>query len=185
VRSLGARGDESAFPWEQLPANRPLVLVSFGSHLSHEPAVYEALWNAFSAQEAFFVASMRSSFRPATLPAHVLAVDYLPQLALLDRAAAFVNHGGANSVTEAIDHGCPQLVIPIAYDQFVFGRLVEGCGVGRTLTTEVLSVERIRAALSELMLPEAPQRRRAREIASPRVDGTQRAVELLLQLGSA
>jgi UDP:flavonoid glycosyltransferase YjiC (YdhE family) len=42
----------------------------------------------------------------------------LPQVALLGHASLLVTHGGNNSVTEALAHGVPLLVMPFSSDQF-------------------------------------------------------------------
>ena len=42
----------------------------------------------------------------------------LPQVALLAHASLLVTHGGNNSVTEALTHGVPLLVLPFSTDQF-------------------------------------------------------------------
>ncbi len=42
----------------------------------------------------------------------------LPQVALLRHANLLVTHGGNNSVTEALTHGVPMLVLPFSTDQF-------------------------------------------------------------------
>jgi UDP:flavonoid glycosyltransferase YjiC (YdhE family) len=42
----------------------------------------------------------------------------LPQVALLGHASLLVTHGGNNSVTEALTHGVPLLVMPFSSDQF-------------------------------------------------------------------
>ena len=52
------------------------------------------------------------------VPPDWLVRPYLPQVALLDRAALLVTHGGNNSVTEALTAGVPMLVLPFSTDQF-------------------------------------------------------------------
>ncbi len=111
------RGDEPPFDWTAVPRDRPIVYVSFGSHLSHEPAIYEALWSLLAPDEALFITTLKDLLGEPfvrTRPAHVLAVECAPQLALLERASVMVTHGGANWVIESLSRGCPMLVIPIA-----------------------------------------------------------------------
>jgi UDP:flavonoid glycosyltransferase YjiC (YdhE family) len=55
---------------------------------------------------------------PASLPKGVIHVDYAPFGALLPKLAAFVHHGGIGSTSQALRAGIPQLIRPVAYDQF-------------------------------------------------------------------
>ncbi len=84
-----ARGDEPDFPWEKVPADRPIIFVSFGSQLSPPVATFETLLSSLGSDEACFVVALKDLIdQPFSqqLPAHVIAVRYAPQLALLARS---------------------------------------------------------------------------------------------------
>lgn len=55
---------------------------------------------------------------PASLPIGVIHVNYAPFGVLLPKLAAFVHHGGIGSTSQALRAGVPQLIRPVAYDQF-------------------------------------------------------------------
>lgn len=55
---------------------------------------------------------------PASLPDGVIHVDYVPFKALLPRLAGFIHHGGIGSTSQALRAGVPQIIRPMAYDQF-------------------------------------------------------------------
>lgn len=55
---------------------------------------------------------------PTALPGDALWLSYVPLAALLPRAAALVHHGGIGTTAEALRAGVPQLIVPLAYDQF-------------------------------------------------------------------
>ena len=55
---------------------------------------------------------------PDSLPQGMIHADYAPFGALLPRLAAFVHHGGIGSTSQALRAGVPQLIRPVAYDQF-------------------------------------------------------------------
>lgn len=55
---------------------------------------------------------------PASFPKGVIHVDYAPFGSLLPKLAAFVHHGGIGSTSQALRAGVPQLIRPVAYDQF-------------------------------------------------------------------
>ena len=53
--------------------------------------------------------------------------------ACLPRAAALVHHGGIGTLAQALRAGCPQLVMPMAFDQPDNAVRLERLGVGRYL----------------------------------------------------
>lgn len=46
-----------------------------------------------------------------------IVIDFAPQLGLLERSALMINHGGINSVMEALSCGVPQVICPRNVDQ--------------------------------------------------------------------
>lgn len=180
---VGRRGDEPAFPWERLRADRPLVYASFGSQLAPPPVVYAALADALGPDEADVVIATGDTALAEPLPPHVIAVPWAPQLALLERARVMVTHGGANSVAEALRRGVPLVVVPLGHDQPLQACLVERAGAGIALATDAATSDALAAALRTL-LAEGSQRRRAAEIGRSYAasDGARRAAELLAAL---
>ena len=55
---------------------------------------------------------------PDPLPPGMLWLPYVPLGALLPRVAALVHHGGIGTTAEALRAGVPQVIVPLAYDQF-------------------------------------------------------------------
>ncbi len=70
---------------------------------------------------------------PADLPPGMLWQPYVPLRALLPRAAAIVHHGGVGTTAEALRAGVPQVVVPLAYDQFDNGARVAALSAGCAL----------------------------------------------------
>lgn len=67
------------------------------------------------------------------LPANVLHRSYLPFSEVLPHAAALVHHGGIGSAAQAFRAGIPQLVLPMAHDQFDNAERIERLGCGKAL----------------------------------------------------
>lgn len=67
---------------------------------------------------------------PAALPPHALWQAYVPLRALLPRVAALIHHGGIGTTAEALRAGTPQLVVPLAFDQFDNAARVTRCHAG-------------------------------------------------------
>ncbi len=112
--------DAETAAWMDRPDDRPLVVVSFGTFLSARGDVLARVAAALRTVEARVAVAIGAN-KPDVLgsvPSDWLVRPSLPQVALLERAALLVTHGGNNSVTEALAHGVPLLVLPFSTDQF-------------------------------------------------------------------
>jgi UDP:flavonoid glycosyltransferase YjiC (YdhE family) len=125
---------------------------------------------------------------PRALPAMVRHFDYAPFGQLLPRCAALVHHGGIGTTSQALRAGVPQLIMPMAHDQFDNAARVERLGVGRKIGRRSYRASKVARRLHELI--DSPDvRSRARQVAS-RFEGAsalQRAADLVesLAVGSA
>jgi rhamnosyltransferase subunit B len=88
---------------------------------------------------------------PADLPPSMLWQDYVPLSRLLPHVAALVHHGGIGTTAEALRAGTPQLVVPLAHDQFDNAARVTALGVGASLTAARLNEGRLVRALRGLL----------------------------------
>lgn len=84
---------------------------------------------------------------PPDLPAAIFWQDYVPLRALLPRVAALVHHGGIGTTAEALRAGTPQLVAPLAHDQFDNAARVGLLGAGASLRATRLNAERLTQTL--------------------------------------
>ena len=107
---------------------------------------------------------------PEQLPANIMHVDYAPFSALLPRLAAFVHHGGIGSTSQALRAGVPQLIRPVAYDQFDNSIRTVRLGVARELLPKRYSARAVADALTYLM-SDVQVQRRCRETALRFADG--------------
>jgi rhamnosyltransferase subunit B len=99
---------------------------------------------------------------PAGLPPSMLWQDYVPLRTLLPHAAALVHHGGIGTTAEALRAGTPQLVVPLAHDQFDNGARVTALGVGASLPAARVNERRLVRALGDLLAaPGLDERTRA------------------------
>ncbi|MCE4558095.1 glycosyltransferase [Roseateles cellulosilyticus] len=108
---------------------------------------------------------------PARLPPGVLHVPYAPFSQLLPRLAAFVHHGGIGTTSQALRAGVPQLVRPMAYDQFDNAHQVQRLGVGNRLLTGDYEPAAVARALDRLTADPALQARCAEVAVWCREDG--------------
>ncbi|HEX4893567.1 MAG TPA: nucleotide disphospho-sugar-binding domain-containing protein [Hyphomicrobiaceae bacterium] len=149
---------------EFIEAGPPPVGFSAGTATATAHGFFQASIKA--CQAAGLRAILLSGFPeqiPALLPKGVIHVDYAPFSALLPRLAAFVHHGGIGSTSQALRAGVPQLIRPVAYDQFDNASRAVHLGVAK----EVLPPEYERAvagALKELISDDS-LRQRCRQVA--------------------
>lgn len=155
---IGPRGDEVEL--RPLPAGKPILYASFGSQIYHWPEIFDRIHKAaerLGAHSVFSTGSLTFD-RP-----NCDAYSYAPQLELLIRhARAFITHGGANSVMEAMAAQVPMLVSPMCNDQFHNAYFVERSKRGFVLDLRTATVEAIAAALSELLNRPRPAERQER-----------------------
>jgi rhamnosyltransferase subunit B len=88
---------------------------------------------------------------PDHLPATVRHFDYLPFSRVLPRAAGLVSHGGIGTVAQALAAGVPQLVMPMAFDQFPNAARLESLGVARSLRPKAYRAPAVARALGDLL----------------------------------
>ena len=88
---------------------------------------------------------------PSPLPGSVLHLPYAPFAALLPRAAALVHHGGIGSCAQALHAGIPQLIMPMAYDQFDNAECVRRLGAGGALRPARFDAARLGRALRRVL----------------------------------
>lgn len=177
---LAARGDET--PPLALD-DRPLVLMTLGSQIWHQPRLFEIIIAAARGQPWQLVLAMGELARTFPAPPDVVTVEYAPQLELLTRARVFVSHGGANSVMEALAHGVPLLVSPICNDQPHNARFVAEAGAGIACDLARAGVDEVRRHLAALC-GDGEHRRAARRIADSyrAAGGARAAAEAILKL---
>ena len=133
--------------------DEPYVYVSFGSFLSVRDDVLARV------AEALRRIGVRAAIATGATPADALGEvpdgwlvrPHLPQVRLLAGAAAAVNHGGNNSVTEALGSGVPLLILPFSTDQFAGAATVERTRVGVALDPNAATVEDLTEAVRGLL----------------------------------
>jgi MGT family glycosyltransferase len=84
-------------------------------------------------------------------PANFIVRPSVPQVDILRRAAAFVTHGGMNSVQEALYYGVPLVMAPQAADQFWISARAAELGAGRVLDASRLPAGAIRASVAKVL----------------------------------
>lgn len=98
---------------------------------------------------------------PANLPPSIHFCRFAPFRQLLPLCGALVHHGGIGTTAAALESGCPQLVLPLAWDQPDNAARVTRLGVGLSLGSRQRTSGHIARTLARLMTPEVRARCRA------------------------
>lgn len=91
---------------------------------------------------------------PRPLPEWAAHFEYLPFSAVLGRCGAFVHHGGIGSLSQGLRAGVPQLIRPMAFDQFDNARRAEGLGVARAIPSSDYTPAKVAKALIGVGAPD-------------------------------
>ena len=132
------------------PLPRGFLYVSLGTLYHRNPAFFRSAIDATRDLGRDVLLNIGTRLDPAEfrdVPAHVRVVQRAPQIAVLERAGAFVTHGGMNSAHESLLAGVPMVVVPQAVDQFLVGERVAEVGAGIALAPRRLDPERLRGAI--------------------------------------
>jgi zeaxanthin glucosyltransferase len=160
--------------WLERAPGQQVVMVSLGTFLSARTDVMATIVAGLRQLDCRVAMAVGAS-SPAQLgplPADWLVAPFLPQPSILERASLLVTHGGNNSVTEALSHGVPMLVLPFSTDQFDGAAALERAGLGLAADPNSLTAADVRAAAESLL-------------AGPRAANRSLAVELVARPGPA
>jgi MGT family glycosyltransferase len=160
--AVGAR-PAPEFDWGWLDPGRPLVYVSLGSINGPDGARFFAEAVAALGSLPVQAVVVAPPGMVADPPANVLVKAWVPQVALLARAAAAVTHGGQNTVSEALAAGVPLVVAPIRDDQPINAEQVVAAGAGVRVRFGRVRADGLAAALAEV-LGDARYRAAARRV---------------------
>jgi MGT family glycosyltransferase len=114
------------FPWEKIDSSKRLLYCSLGSqsHIYGRERVTSLLRAVVAgmAQRPGWqlVLSTGNLLGPGDLPglpADAIVCSWVPQLAILERTAVMITHGGLGTVKECIFQGVPMIVYPMQRDQ--------------------------------------------------------------------
>jgi UDP:flavonoid glycosyltransferase YjiC (YdhE family) len=147
-----------------LGAGPPPIYVGFGSMPDDDPGkttrlVHEA---AEKAGVRLLLSSGWSGLGGGDLGPSVHVVGPVSHGLLFPRLAGAVHHGGAGTTAASARAGIPQLLVPHAFDQFMFAHHVHQRGLGpRPVPKRALTVERLAEGLRALT-SDGAMRERAR-----------------------
>ncbi|WP_328868584.1 macrolide family glycosyltransferase [Streptomyces sp. NBC_00304] len=150
---LGDRPEDDL--WKPPGDGRPLLLVSMGSFsFDHQKDSLRTWVDAFADSEWQVIVSagaLADSEDLPTVPDNVQLHRWVPQLAVLEHADAFVSHAGMNSVMEAMYFGTPVVAVPHMPEQRLVADRLQELGLGVHVPQAEASGERVRAEVDRIV----------------------------------
>jgi len=131
---------------------RPLAYVSFGTIFNKDKGQLNRISGILSDAGWQVVVSLGNPGRTTSgeWPPYVQAHPFVDQMAILSQARLVVTHGGMASVSEALAHGIPMIVVPQSVDQHVVARRAADLGAALVLD-DASSTDQWSAALARIM----------------------------------
>lgn len=161
-------------------AGDPPIAITFGTGMKHASTRFADGLEACRrlGRRGILLTQYRDQL-PASLPSSALACSFAPFAALFPRCAAVVHHGGIGTTAKALAAGCPQLILPFAFDQLDNALRVCRLQQGTWLPRRNRSAGAITRALSALVAGDP--REQGREVARMirEADGLIRTADLL------
>lgn len=178
----GERADQG--DWERPAGAEKVLLVSLGSANTKQPGFYRACVEAFGDLPGWHVVLQIGKFvDPSELgeiPGNIEVHPWVPQLAILKKADAFITHAGAGGSQEGLATGTPMLAIPLAVDQFGNADTLVQLGVARRLSMEDVTAEALREAVTALVAdPEVARRGEEIKQDMAKEGGTHQAADII------
>jgi UDP:flavonoid glycosyltransferase YjiC (YdhE family) len=177
----GLPEDVSAF----CRAGAPPVAFTLGTGMAHAAEFFRT---AVAACESAGVRGVLLTKYPeliqAPLPPAIRHCGFAPLRQLLPLCGAVVHHGGVGTAAAALEAGCPQLILPLAWDQPDNAARVTRLGAGIALGARQRSRGHLARALARLMTPAVREHCRAVATLAKQGNGLEVAADWVDEMGA-
>ncbi len=115
------------------PTDRPIVFTMGTAHHHSHRFFQQASDICKTLDHPGILLSSHAENYPGSMPAQVRTSGYVSLQKLLPHCAAIVHHGGIGTTSQSLAAGIPQIIRPMAFDQFDNAQRVEKLGCGHSL----------------------------------------------------
>lgn len=139
---------------DQYAKSYDLIYASLGSVFVDNRSFFETCIEAFGTVGRRVVISLSDRFSPRdfdNVPDNIELCQFVRQKEVLQRAAVFVTHGGANSFAEGIYYATPMVVVPQILEQSLRARQIERLMLGRHIDLADLSIDTLRSVVEDML----------------------------------
>ncbi len=131
------------------PTNRPLVFTSGTAHHHCREFFQRAVDACVQLNHPGLLLSTFAENFPTDLPPLVTTSRYVSFRQLLPHCSGIVHHGGIGTTSQSLAAGIPQVIRPLAFDQFDNATRIERLGCGRWLKSDKYLLETLRSILND------------------------------------
>lgn len=138
--------------WSPPDNGRRVVLISLGTESNRQPDFFRTCAEAFDDEQYHVVMTVGRGSGVATqgaFPANVEIHEWLPHLAVLPHADAFVCQGGMGSIMESLYFATPVVVVPQTLELLLNGERISELGLGRMLHGHEFSAGTLRSLVDK------------------------------------
>ena len=161
----------------------PLVYLSLGSLGSADVELMQRIVDVLGRSGHRVIVSKGPLADQITLPDDMTGEGFLPQPAIVPLVDLVITHGGNNTVTEALHHGKPMVVLPLFWDQVDNAQRIDETGLGARLPAYSFEDAELLGAIDRLLADGPLADRLARMAARRREEpGTVKAADLIERL---
>lgn len=157
-----ARCEEDVFQYD---SDKDLTVLCFGSAL--DPANYPEITKLIiKMAEQFNQHLIISTQKPELIPEseNMTVASYIPLPQLLKKASIFIHHGGANTFSECLTLGVPQILIPLTTDQPIQAELLQQSKSGISIYPHEVTEQSLHDAFKKLLDQQDPIQQHILEI---------------------
>ncbi|MER7170294.1 macrolide-inactivating glycosyltransferase [Streptomyces mesophilus] len=178
------QGERAEGEWVRPEGAEKVLLVSLGSTFTKQPGFYRECVKAFGELPGWHVVLQIGKHVEAAelgeIPANIEVHHWVPQLAILRQADAFITHAGAGGSQEGLATATPMIAVPQAVDQFGNADMLQALGVARHIPTQEATAEVLREAVLTISAdPEVARRLADLQTQTAAEGGTKRAADLI------
>ena len=132
-----------------VPEDQPIVFTAGTVHHHCRDFFRRAVDACVKLDRPGLLLSTHAENFPDRLPESVRTMPYASFGQLLPHCSAIVHHGGIGTTSQALAAGIPQIIRPLAFDQFDNAARVETLGCGRWLRRDKLLAATLQSILGE------------------------------------
>jgi UDP:flavonoid glycosyltransferase YjiC (YdhE family) len=181
--------EEAALAWLSALPPQPTVYFTLGTIFNLESGdLFTRVLTGVRDLPVNLIVTVGPFLDPAELgpqTANVIVEQYIPQDLILPHCHLIISHGGSGSVSGALWHGRPSLLIPMGADQPLNAARCQALGLARVLDPITATPDSVRAAVVDLLhdpaYQQAAEKMRAEFATLPGPAHAARLLELLAE----
>lgn len=176
------RRDDAEARWDELLDGRPLVFCSLGTLQGNRAGLFRKVAAAAKLLDLQLIIAHGGRLDPRQidrLPGRPIVRDFVPQRAVLARAALAVTHAGFNTVLDALEFGVPLVAIPLAFEQPATAARLRYAGVAEVVPARARPGGLARAMSNVLTKPVYRERTKSVQAQIAEAGGVHAAADLI------